>query len=242
MCVGKNLQFFRAGVTVRQPEAGRRTDDFILTGDDKLHRAVITSQTGFGIKTVNQQKIGRQKPDATLRHRRKIMIRHKQRHARDDRRMIFRQLTRHTRADGFAHDIFWQSGGQQLKRFLGGGHKTFFAGRTGARTVARILQNKNLHVRRIVNRLRKVIASNGATGVAVDNQHTARRWAARRNFPADDLAGIIFPRDEAVFRTGLNHGVRRNPRRKEKQLPLQRAAAGAQEKVGDSDGDQNAAA
>jgi hypothetical protein len=51
---------------------------------------------------------------------------------------------------------------------------------------------------------------------------------------------MVCPRNKTVSRRNLYHGVSGNFGREEKQLPLQRTAAGAQEKIGDSQSHQNA--
>src|ERR1035437_1083244 len=207
MRAGNDLKIFGAGITIKQPLAGFRADDFVGSGNNHLHRAMITFQAVRRIETVEQKKIGRQERHLFLRDRRQIGIRSKQGETCDFRRMIFGEFTRHTRADGFAHDLSRQVGWQQLKRFFRGGDKILSARRTLSRTVAGIFQNENIHGRLVVNWPRQIIAAQGATGVAVDDQDATRRRTAGGNFPANDLASRIFPRSKAVFRRdGFNDG------------------------------------
>ena len=107
---GEDLQLFRSTVAFGQPDAGCRADDFVFAGHDKFHRPVVDLQTFLLVETVEQQKIRGQKPHLPLCHRREIVVRHKQGHARNFVRMIFGEFTGRARADGFAHDIFWQPG------------------------------------------------------------------------------------------------------------------------------------
>ena len=85
------------------------------------------------------------------------------------------QITGHTRADGFAHQVFGQAIGQQTKSFLAGGKETPFVRRTFTRAVAGIFENINVNRRGIVDGAGEIAAVNRATGVAVGYQNARDR-------------------------------------------------------------------
>ena len=182
---------------------------------------MIGLQAGRGIKAVQQQKIRGQKPQVALRHPGELVIRHEQGESRDFRRMPPGQFARHARADGFADHIARRAGGQPLEGLLGGGAKTGLAGRSFAGAVAGILQHIHLHVRRLVNGPRQVIAPQRAASIAMDNQHAAGGHAPGGNLPADDPAGLVFPRTETMVPGHRFDDVGRNFRWEINQVALE---------------------
>src|SRR5664280_2201296 len=100
-----DLKIFGAGIAIKQPLAGCCADDFVGSGNNHLHRAVITFQAVRRIETVEPKNIGRQEGHLFLRDRRQIGIRSKQGQPRDFRRMISGEFARHARTDGFADDV-----------------------------------------------------------------------------------------------------------------------------------------
>src|ERR1035437_8560585 len=55
-----DLKIFGAGIAIKQPLAGFRADDFVGSGNNHFHRAMIVFQAGRRIEPVEQQQIGRQ--------------------------------------------------------------------------------------------------------------------------------------------------------------------------------------
>ncbi len=134
--------------------------------------------------------------------------------------MGFGQMAGHTRTDGFADHISREVIRQQPECFLTGSKETLLPRRTGPRAIAGILEDEYIHGRGRMNWVGKVIPVKGATGVAVNDQHAARRSSIGGNFPADNLAGRIFPRNKSMFGCLLNHQVARNFRWKINQAAL----------------------
>ena len=91
------------------------------------------------------------------------------------RGVCFGQITSHSRADGFAHQVFGQAVGQQTKSFLGGGKETPFIRRTFTRAVPGIFENINVNRRGVMDGAGEIAAVNGTTGIAVGYQN-ARDW------------------------------------------------------------------
>jgi len=168
---GDDLKVFRSHVSLKQPAAGFHRNDFIGTRENDFYRASIVPEVFGWIEAVEQKEIRRNQGHLSLGHGSQIVIGHEKHKSGDFRGVRSGQITSHSRADGFAHQVLGQAIGQQTKGFIASGKETLFIRRTRTGTVPGIFENVNINWRGVMDGAGKISAVNRATGIAVGYQN-----------------------------------------------------------------------